>query len=455
MVGVLLILPALASAQEATLSGTVVDSTGGVLPGATITAVHEASGNTFEGVTDERGVYRIARPRRACTASRWPCPGSGRSTARASSCSWGSRSCVNVQLSPADGAGIDHRHRRRRRCSTSPRRAWAATSTRGRRRSCRSTDATGWRSRRWRPACAPTPRTSGRRPASGWGTASSSSTSTARKSRSPRAATAASLDSAVTRSENSSSSRAASTQRRGARPASRSTPSRNRAPMSSAGSFSGYFRDDNFNAADFLAGTVLPYSNQQLSGTYGGPILRDRLHYFANYEYEREPGTQTFNTPVSELQHPAHGHASYGHGWAARRLSVLAAHPPDDAGQRVQLQNPYEAQQTGQQIGGHPASTESFKRHSEEVFATLTQVVSDRMLNEVRVGFNSHYYQHRQLHVASRSSAGGRGHRRRPSAHHVPRLPDRRQRPDAAEQQRERLPASRRHDALVQPRRAA
>ncbi len=54
-VGVLLILPALASAQEATLGGTVVDSTGGVLPGATLTAVHDASGNTIEGVTDGRG----------------------------------------------------------------------------------------------------------------------------------------------------------------------------------------------------------------------------------------------------------------------------------------------------------------------------------------------------------------------------------------------------------------
>ena len=87
-----------------------------------------------------------------------------------------------------------------------------------------------------------------------------------------------------------------------------------------AGSFSGYFRDDNFNAADFLAGTVLPYSNQQLSSTYGGPILRDRLHYFANYEYEREPGTQTFNTPYPQLQHPAHGHASDGHGRRARSI---------------------------------------------------------------------------------------------------------------------------------------
>src|SRR5213593_3810575 len=56
----ILALPVAASGQEATLSGTVIDSTGGVLPGATLTAVHETSGNTFEGVTDERGIFRIS-----------------------------------------------------------------------------------------------------------------------------------------------------------------------------------------------------------------------------------------------------------------------------------------------------------------------------------------------------------------------------------------------------------
>ena len=53
VVGAVLILPVSGFAQEATLSGTVTDTTGGVLPGVTLTAVHEASGNTFEGVTDE------------------------------------------------------------------------------------------------------------------------------------------------------------------------------------------------------------------------------------------------------------------------------------------------------------------------------------------------------------------------------------------------------------------
>ena len=46
--------PAAGYAQHAIVAGTVTDSSGGVLPGVTITVVHEETGNTFEGVTDAR-----------------------------------------------------------------------------------------------------------------------------------------------------------------------------------------------------------------------------------------------------------------------------------------------------------------------------------------------------------------------------------------------------------------
>ena len=55
----ILLVPTLGYAQEATFTGAVSDSTGGVLPGVTITAVHEASGNIFTAVTDDRGEYRL------------------------------------------------------------------------------------------------------------------------------------------------------------------------------------------------------------------------------------------------------------------------------------------------------------------------------------------------------------------------------------------------------------
>ena len=53
---------------------------------------------------------------------------------------------------------------------------------------------------------------------------------------------------------------------------------------------------DSLNAPDLVANKVLPYSNQQVGGTLGGPIVKDKIHYFASYEYEREPGT-TFANP--------------------------------------------------------------------------------------------------------------------------------------------------------------
>ena len=51
---VALCFPAEGAAQEATFSGTVTDSTGGVLPGVAV------QGNTFMAVTDGRGEYQLA-----------------------------------------------------------------------------------------------------------------------------------------------------------------------------------------------------------------------------------------------------------------------------------------------------------------------------------------------------------------------------------------------------------
>src|SRR5688572_3137803 len=57
---VILALPGAGYAQEAILSGVISDSTGAVVPGVTVSAVHLASGNVFEAATDERGGYRLA-----------------------------------------------------------------------------------------------------------------------------------------------------------------------------------------------------------------------------------------------------------------------------------------------------------------------------------------------------------------------------------------------------------
>ena len=92
-----------------------------------------------------------------------------------------------------------------------------------------------------------------------------------------------------------------------------------------AGTFGGYFRSDKFNAKDFITDRVLPYSNQQVSTTFGGPIKRDRIHFFGSYGYEREPKTYTFTSPYPFFNIDQEFPSQVAHASRPARLSVHAS----------------------------------------------------------------------------------------------------------------------------------
>src|SRR4030095_10802474 len=100
-------------AQEATATGTITDSTGGVLPGVTVTAANEESGNTFVAVTDGEGRFRL--PLRIGTY-RISAELSGFATVSRTGLQMqvGQLAAVNAQPpdAPLHGAGDAHRHRR-------------------------------------------------------------------------------------------------------------------------------------------------------------------------------------------------------------------------------------------------------------------------------------------------------------------------------------------------------
>jgi hypothetical protein len=149
----------------------------------------------------------------------------------------------------------------------------------------------------------------------------------------------------------------------------------------------GYFRDDRFNSKDFVAGRVLPYSNQQVGAALGGPIIRDKLHYFLSYEYEREPNTiitsppqlpgQSFSFPSKLTQTSFLGRGDYqfsGSDHIQARASFW------------DWKNPFT------QVSGteHPSQAARRTRKAINAAGTWSRVINQNALQEVKVGY-SHF----------------------------------------------------------------
>jgi len=154
-----------------------------------------------------------------------------------------------------------------------------------------------------------------------------------------------------------------------------------------AGTFGGYFRNDKFNAPDFIAHRVLPYSNQQISGTLGGPIVRDRIHFFGSYGFAREPQTFVYTSPYPafniDQSFTSHSHTVLGRldyqFTPATRLSVRGS------GYHTLFYNGGANSATV-----HPSAGGTRGRTAPQYFATLTHVISSNTINEIRGGFTDY-----------------------------------------------------------------
>jgi hypothetical protein len=156
-----------------------------------------------------------------------------------------------------------------------------------------------------------------------------------------------------------------------------------------SGNLYGYFRSDKFNAPDNVAKKVLPYSNQQIGGTLGGPIVKDKVHYFASYEYEREPGTIFSNPSALPTQSFSIPFKNGQRSFLARvddqltsldRLSVRAS--------RWDWQNPVVLA-----AGGHPSASSDQTKDATNVLGTWSRVMAagNRIL-EIKGGYNGFHW---------------------------------------------------------------
>jgi len=377
--GLIVALPAIGSAQEATISGSVRDTTGGVLPGVAVRAVHEDSGNVFEAFTDDRGGFRL--PVRIGTY-RLTAELLGFSTLNRTGLEVlvGQQVLINLEMAPS---GLQETLTVTAEAPLLDR----VSSQLGGNIDQRQLSELPVNGRNWLDLTTLTPgsRTNAPAEAPVGGEARGTYqlnvdgqqvTNYVQYNRSnPRYSRDAIAEfEFVSNRFDATQGRSMGVQVNAVTKSGTNTPS---------GSASSYFRNDRFNAADHVVGRVLEYSNQQISGTFGGPIRRDRVHFFGNYEYEREPRTSTWTTP-----YPRFNLDLVGTRWerkAGVRMDVQfsAATRLAARGNNWAEHIPYsEGSATSTPANSVEANAKSNQFHLE-----LTRVMGNRALNEIKAGF--------------------------------------------------------------------
>ncbi len=376
-------MPASALAQEATLSGTVSDSSGGVLPGVTVTALHEATGNTYLAVTDERGAFRVP-VRTGGYQLVVELPGFSTITRR-TELLVGQTAVVTLEMAPAAleeaitvraeaplidtassalGSNVDPRQMRE--LPLNGRNFVDLTMLApGSRQNASADELGGIGSFQLNvDGLRVTQNQTG-----GFGQPKYSRDAIAEfefisnRFDAIYGGSSGTIVNAITKSGTNEFS----------------------------GSMSGYFRNDRFIAEDFVARRVLPYSDSQLSWTLGGPLLRNRAHFFGNFEYEREPQTFTHTSPWPSFNFDHSGIRTEKKGGGRLDFQFTPETRLSVRGNRSLVWMPFDARYSGG-ASRHPSSSISTDRHGNDVSGTVTHVLTPRLFNEARVGYAAFYW---------------------------------------------------------------
>ena len=391
----LIIAPSMLLAQEISLSGTMTDTTGAVLPGATVTATHVESGNTFVAVTDGAGEYRIGTMR----------PGVYKVTAELVSFATvvrenlellvGQRATVNFKLSLSSvnetitvtGASplVD-----------------ITQSKLGGNVDSRQLSELPVNGRNWMDLTMLAPGSNanavgespivlanqGQAHAGDFqlnldGQQVSNMMACARWGQPKFSRDAIGEFEFVSGRFDATQGRSIGVQINAVTKAGTNAYS---------GTLSGFFRDDDLNSKDPIVNRVLPYSNQQISTTVGGPIRRDRVHFFGYYEGEREPQSYFFNSPYPKFNIDDLTGTRTEHKGGARFDGQLSGSTRLTSRANVwRFWQPYTDAAAGGSTGGaalHPSRASSKRLESTTWFANLTQTFGGKLVNELKPGFN-------------------------------------------------------------------
>jgi len=147
----------------------------------------------------------------------------------------------------------------------------------------------------------------------------------------------------------------------------------------------GFFRDDALNAPDPVAHKVLPFQNQQVGVTAGGPIVQNTAHFFGSYEYERQPAdvflaptrlpNQTFEFESKDVNRNYLGRIDFQHS----SLGNISARF-----QRWEFFNPFSISSGT----SHPSTADNLKSYATNMAGTWTHVVNSSLMMQAQGGMN-------------------------------------------------------------------
>jgi hypothetical protein len=138
------------------------------------------------------------------------------------------------------------------------------------------------------------------------------------------------------------------------------------------------------DAPNFFTNTVQPFLENQNGVNVGGPIKRDRAFFFASYEYQRRAVTAIPRTGFAAMDVPANNDITRHYGTGRVDMGL---------GQKHRLfarTSKYDWEQLNQGVGERTALSGGNSRPSKNTDLSVghTWVVSNRMVHEVRAGFS-------------------------------------------------------------------
>jgi hypothetical protein len=379
--------PWAAAAQEVSLSGSITDATDAALPGVTVTALHVDTGNTFVGVTDERGNYRIGALRIGAYRVTAELPGFTTLTNDNLSFSVGQAAVLNLKMSLSSvqesvtvtgeapllavnqsklGGTIDAKQMQE--LPLNGRNWMQLTLLAPGNRANAVTDAPTEREGRGGQFNLVV---DGQQvTATGYG---------ANNSGEPRFSRDAISEFEFI------SNRFDATQGRSVG-AVVNVVTKSGTNLFS-GSAAGYFRSDKFMANDLVLNRKPVYSDQQYSGSFGGPIKRDRAHFFSAFEYEREPRVIAFTSPYPAFNIPDLD-APRTEKKSVQRVDIQFSQQTRLT-LRASFSNELQAiaPSTTGGASNHPSTGRGNDVYNKQYFANVTRVINNHALNEIKIGY--------------------------------------------------------------------